>query len=168
MFLGKVLKNSWNQWVSASLKNGKANGQFCTDQMKKRNLRNSSWEIYQDLLFAEQYPNKMKHSIMTWILFEQSVIKSWSLVATLSIVNLLFWQIFPASGGWPVLSPLSSSNPPYPLHPVALLPSFHVFLYQVKRSFHWPASLSPSYFQLQHFLYLHLLISSYNIILLIT
>jgi len=36
---------------------------------------------------------------------------------------LLSWQIFPASGGWPVLSPLSS-NPPYPLHPVAQLPSF--------------------------------------------
>ena len=40
------------------------------------------------------------------------------------IINLLSWRIFPTSGGWPVLSPLSSSNPPYPLHSVALLPSF--------------------------------------------
>ena len=37
-------------------------------------------------------------------------------------------------------------------------PLFHVFLYQVNPSFHWPASLSSFfYFQLQHFLYLHLL-----------
>ena len=40
------------------------------------------------------------------------------------IINLLSWRIFRASGGWPVLSPLSSYNPPYPLHPVTLLPSF--------------------------------------------
>ena len=40
------------------------------------------------------------------------------------IINLLSWWIFPTSGVWPVLSPLSSSNPPYPWHPVALLPSF--------------------------------------------
>ena len=42
-------------------------------------------------------------------------------------------------------------------------PLFHVLLYHVNPSLHWPASLSsPFYFQLQHFLYLHLLISSYN------
>ena len=40
------------------------------------------------------------------------------------IIDLLSWQLFPASGGWPVLSRLSSSNLLYPLHPVAQLPSF--------------------------------------------
>ena len=79
------------------------------------------------------------------------------------IINLLSWRIFPASRGWPVLSPLSSSNPPIPCILLHYSPLFHVFLYHINPSFHWPASLSPSfYFQLQHFLYLHLLISSCN------
>ena len=50
------------------------------------------------------------------------------IVAHIIIINLLSWQIFPASGGWPVISLLSSSNPLYPLHPVALLPSFSCLL----------------------------------------
>ena len=58
------------------------------------------------------------------------------------------------------------SPPPTLPIPCILLhysPLFHVFPYHVNPSFHWPASLSSSfYFQFQCFLYLHLLISSYN------
>ena len=58
-------------------------------------------------------------------MFEQMRLKSPSTSKNVQfIINLLSWRIFPASGGCPVLSPLSSSNPPYPLHPAALLPSF--------------------------------------------
>ena len=42
------------------------------------------------------------------------------IIIIIIIINLLSWQIFPTSGGWPVLS-LLSFNPPYPLHPVAPL-----------------------------------------------
>ena len=61
----------------------------------------------------------------------------------------------------------SFHHSPPPTLPISCIllhysPLFHVFFYHVNPLFHWPAYLSSSCFQLQHFLYLYLLISSYN------
>ena len=51
---------------------------------------------------------------------------------------------------WPVLSSLSPPTLPIPCILLHNSPLSHVLLYHINPSFQWPASLSSSYFQLQH------------------
>ena len=68
------------------------------------------------------------------------------------IINLLSWQIFPTT----VVGQSFHRSPPpnFPIPCILLHYSSlsHVFLYHVNPLFLWPASLSPSYFKLKHFI----------------
>ena len=69
---------------------------------------------------------------------------------------------FPCYQFWPVLLQLSSANPPYVLHPVAQLPSFPCSPLPCQSIVSMVCLFLRAIFN-SNTLYLHLLISSYNI-----
>ena len=94
------------------------------------------------------------------ILWDSQTIHVIFLRSIIILIHLLTWQIFHASRSWPV----PHRSPPIFPASCCTIPLF--LMSSSTTSMHCftglPLLLFSIYFQLQHFLYLHLLIASYN------